>query len=168
MSVGQSFTDRALLDTGSEVCLMGEDLFKLIPNHASFPSLPSAAKILDANGAEIIQTGPVILIPLRLGTKTFHHPVHIISNSKLFLLGMCLFRQARMNLISLGGHSYQVLLGDHIHPSDILIPQSYRYPSEIAVHLQSDYTLLPGETRSLPCFVSPNSRSPQTLSLIHI
>ncbi len=144
------------VDTGAELSLATEDLFRMIPGHESLPIHPIKACLIDHNQRPIRQVTEPRIITYRLGDKVFQHPTYIIDNgiTNSFLVGMDMLNAQRLSLLH-DGTGYRMVTGDPLHPDQVLptlsAPLPPELPEENCLRLQEDLFLQPAETRLVAC-----------------
>ena len=138
------------LDTGSEVCLLSDDLFRLLPNYNEFPVHPRNLVLLDHQGNVIPQVTSPRVIPISIGKQQFFHPFHITGDKGTCLGGLCLLSDAKLNIVHDNG-SMKVLLGPLDNPTDVIMP----LPSSFIAHVYvaHDVVLDPGHIHQVKVLI---------------
>ena len=99
----------AFLDSGSETCLLSEDLFERLPGHHLFPDSKLQEVLIDVNGREIEQSRAPKRMTFKIGSRVIEHDVFIVSQPGEFLVGACFMNEAQINVIRKKDHTLPFL-----------------------------------------------------------
>ena len=149
---------RPLLDTGSEICLISKNLFKKLNNHKEVPNASFVTTILDANKRVIQQATPPKILNLKVGDQSITHPVCIIDKPDECIVGLCLFKELKLNLVHDTQGQLKLLMG---HPSDPLTSLetwSHRLPGSYELTSTKNLTLKPLNTCRICCVLQSSNQ----------
>ena len=93
----------AILDTGAEVTVMGENLFNSLPSDQFIMGEEQAKSLLVAEEGRIIESKGVVYDQFLLGASKFTWPVHVAPIADNLLLGCDLFHEKNITLNSRQG-----------------------------------------------------------------
>ena len=93
----------AIVDTGAEVTVMGENLFNSLPSDEFVMGEEQAKSLSVAEEGRIIESKGVVYVLFLLGTSKFTWPVHVAPIADNLLLGCDLFHEKNINLNSRQG-----------------------------------------------------------------
>jgi hypothetical protein len=172
LMINEQASFSAFLDTGSEICLLSENIFTTLKDYENIPDAKVQHTIHAATGDVVEQTRPTKMLTLTVGSQSFQHPVSIVKQPSECLIGLCFFKHATLNLVHNKAGLLEILVGNHIDPRCIISTSSHaaHVPTgPMPFQAVEDLVVAPGETATLSVAIAGDHFStPQTTGYVHV
>ena len=128
LKIEEQLQVRPLLDTGSEICLLSKNLYDKLTDTSRIQEANFSTIILDANKKIIHQSLAPKMLRLQVGDVSIVHPVCIIDKRDECIVGLCLFKELKLNLVHNTKGELKLLMGNPDTPLASLETWSHKLP----------------------------------------